>query len=280
MEITLLHASDIHFGKRFDPEAMDGFLRFVDAVTPDLLVLSGDFTQRAKVREYREARKFLDDLPRIPTVVTPGNHDVPLYRIWERVFLPHRNYRRYISQRLDYATHLPGVTVVALDSTAPRRAIVNGRIEESQLRYAAGAFEAAQEGDIKILVTHHNLALAPDPESDKILPGHIRCLEAFSRMGVELVISGHLHRGFVRREPSGAAGPETSPPMTIVHAGTTTSTRGRVGERGKNSLNLIRIGSEEILIEPQLFQRDTGEFSPSGRQALPRRSVLGRGEHT
>jgi hypothetical protein len=181
---------------------------------------------------------------------------------------------------LDYATYLPGVTVVALDSTAPRRAIVNGRIEESQLRYAAGAFEAAQEGDIRILVTHHNLALAPDPESDKILPGHIRCLEAFSGMGVELIISGHLHRGFVRRQPEAAAGPETSPPMTIVHTGTTTSTRGRAGERGKNSLNLIRIRSEELLVEPHLFQRDTGEFSPTGRQALPRRSVLGRGEHT
>jgi 3',5'-cyclic AMP phosphodiesterase CpdA len=245
MNVTLLHASDIHYGKRFDPGAMDGFLGLVETVRPDLLILSGDFTQRAKVREYQEARRFLDSLPPVPTVVTPGNHDVPLYRVWERAFLPHRNYREYIHRQLDYVTRVPGVTVVSLDSTAPRRAIVNGRISASQLRYAARAFGDAPEGDMKILVTHHNLTLAPDPESDKILPGHIRCLDAFSRMGVEFVLSVHLHRGFVSRPPGSGFGRKELPSMN----------------------------SEEILIEPHLFQRDIGEFTPSGRQMLPRRGA-------
>ena len=144
MELTLLHASDIHFGTHFDPEAADAFLRFLRVLAPDLLVISGDFTQRAKVKEYEEASAFLGNLRPIPVVVTPGNHDVPLYRIWERLFAPHRNYRAHISRELDTVTHVPGAVVVSLDSTAPLTAIVNGRIRDSQLLFAARAFDGSE----------------------------------------------------------------------------------------------------------------------------------------
>jgi len=270
MALTLLHASDIHFGKRFDPEAAEGFMSFLHGLSPHLLILSGDFTQRAKVREYEAARKFLDDLPPVPVVVTPGNHDVPLYRVWERLFAPHRNYRAYISKELNTVTRIPGATVVSLDSTAPHRAIVNGRIRGSQLLFAARAFQDAGDGDIRILVAHHNLAPAPDDEPDKILPGHRRCLGAFSRMGVELIVGGHLHRAFIGSSPGGHPEENGAPSMTIVHSGTTTSTRGRAGERGKNSLNVIRVTQDELQIAPHLFRRETGAFTPSGSHLLPR----------
>ena len=64
-------------------------------------------------------------------VVTPGNHDVPLYRVWERVFAPLRNYREFISPELDTVTKINGATVVSLNTTAPHRAIVNGRLRGS-----------------------------------------------------------------------------------------------------------------------------------------------------
>ena len=119
--LTIAHGSDLHFGKPFNVEASEAFLRSLDALDLDLLVLSGDFTQRAKVREYQEAREFLESLPDVTTVVTPGNHDVPLYRIWERLFFPLRNYRRYISTELDTITRIPG-RASASDTHGPTEA--------------------------------------------------------------------------------------------------------------------------------------------------------------
>ncbi|MHC4925410.1 MAG: metallophosphoesterase, partial [Planctomycetota bacterium] len=102
--VTLIHASDIHFGAPYDAAAGEAFQVAARALHADLVVVSGDFTQRAKTAEYEAARRWLDRLPDLPVVVTPGNHDVPLYRMLERVFQPYRNYRRWISPELDSVT--------------------------------------------------------------------------------------------------------------------------------------------------------------------------------
>jgi 3',5'-cyclic AMP phosphodiesterase CpdA len=270
MELTLLHASDIHFGKPFHPGAAEAFLRFLHRLSPDLLVFSGDFTQRAKVKEYEAARAFLDEIPRVPMVVTPGNHDVPLYRIWERILAPHKNYRQYISPELDAVTRIPGATVVSLDSTAPHTAIVNGRIRDAQLRFAARSFQESPEGDVRILVAHHNLARAPDYEPEQVLPGHRRYLASFAKMGVELVLGGHLHRGYVSSSLDVFPQEDGAPGIAIVHTGTTTSKRGRARERGQNSLNVIRVLKDEIRVLPHRLHGESGDFLPSGAHTLPR----------
>ena len=195
--LTILHGSDLHFGKPFDAEVAAVLRRTIEELSPDLLVFSGDFTQRAKVAEYRAARDFLAGLPDLPTVVTPGNHDVPLYRVWERAFSPLRNYREFISSELDTVTDLPGVRVVALNSTAPLQAIVNGRLRDRQLLFAAKAFRDLPEGDARVIVLHHHLVSAPDFSSDQVLPGFQRCFDAFSEMKVDLILGGHLHRAYI-----------------------------------------------------------------------------------
>lgn len=268
--VTLLHASDIHFGKPHDPAAMEALLRFLAAAQPQLLVLSGDLTQRAKIPEYEEARRFLHGLGDLRVVVTPGNHDVPLYRVFERLFAPLRNYRRYISEELDQVTRLPGITVVALDSTAPHRAIVNGHISDPQLLFAAQVFYDAPPGDARILVTHHNFIPAPDFEPQQFLPGYQRHLAALARMKVDLILGGHLHRSYVGSSLDAFPQAPGTRSMVIAHCGTTTSRRGRARERGENSLNLIRVGATEITVSPHLLDRRTGEFRPTGVHTYPR----------
>jgi 3',5'-cyclic AMP phosphodiesterase CpdA len=83
---TVVHLSDLHFG-RTDQALIDPLLARVHSEKPDCVVVSGDLTQRARVQEFRAARAFLDRLPR-PQVVVPGNHDVPLYRVLERMSRP------------------------------------------------------------------------------------------------------------------------------------------------------------------------------------------------
>lgn len=277
--LAIVHGSDLHFGRFHDGEAAEAFLRAAAAAAPGLIVLSGDLTQRAKIREYEAARAYLKRLPGVPTVLTPGNHDVPLYRILERWGAPYRNYRRYIQAELDTVTRVPGATVVALNSTAPWRAIVNGRIRPRQIEFARRSFEAAPRGDFRILVMHHHLASAPDYERDQPLPGAPEILVALEGMGVDLVLGGHLHRAYVASardaSPKGGRGPGT----LVVQCGTTTSRRGRARERGENSFNLIRVGRGSLEVTRYLHFREEGAFAPVSRYAFPRspRRVLSAG---
>ena len=80
---TVAHLSDPHFG-RIERATVQALIATVTEARPDVVVISGDLTQRAKEREFQEARQFLDALPS-PQIVVPGNHDVPLYNVLARV---------------------------------------------------------------------------------------------------------------------------------------------------------------------------------------------------
>jgi 3',5'-cyclic AMP phosphodiesterase CpdA len=271
--LTILHGSDLHFGKHHDSVAAEAFLRSAREIGPDLIVLSGDFTQRAKVREYEEARRYLGALPHVPTVVTPGNHDVPLYRIWERLLQPYRNYRSWISPELDSVTTLDGATVVALNSAAPRRAIVNGRIRPHQLALAASALREAAPDSVRIVVLHHHLSPAPDYERDRPLPGAHRILDALEKLGVELILAGHLHRAYIGNSLDTYPGEDREHGIVIVQSGTTTSKRGRARERSRCSFNLVRVTKELLEISHFMYFEKFGGFAPFSMHVFPRREA-------
>lgn len=274
--MIILHASDLHFGKPHRPAVSEALLAFVEEQDPDAIVVSGDLTQRARVREYRAARRFLRRLAPRPVVVTAGNHDVPLYRVWERLFAPYRNYRRYIDDRLDTVVDLdgsdagdPGATrLVALNSSAPLSAIVNGRLGHKQLDFAATAFARAEPGSLRVLVVHHNLLAPGGGDPIPMLPGASRVLELAGQWGVDLILSGHIHQSLLASaRPTG----HTDAGLPVVIAGTASSTRGRGREEGKNSINLIRVrkSSSEAIV--YLYSEDSGRFIPTESRRYPRR---------
>ena len=116
---TLLHISDLHFGPPYLPAVGEAVLRVAPELAPDAIVVSGDLTQRAKSEQFAEAAAFLERLPPVPRIVVPGNHDVPLYRAFERLKNPHRRYREYLGDSLNHVAELDGAVIVALDSTSP-----------------------------------------------------------------------------------------------------------------------------------------------------------------
>ena len=268
--IRILHISDLHFGPPYVPRVGEALLRLAPELEADAIVVSGDLTQRAKEEQFVEARAFLDRLPELPRLVVPGNHDVPLYRLRERLFEPHALYRRYISPDLDQVLRIDGATLVGLDSTAPRRAIVNGRIRREQLAFCTSSFLEAPEDDVRIVVAHHHFAPAPDYEGDRAMPKSKRAIERFTQLGVEVILGGHLHRAYVGNSLDVYPGIDRTHGITIVQSGTTTSRRGRAREREKNSLNVIEIGERLIGIFHYMFFDDTGTFSPVARYTFPR----------
>ena len=256
--LTVLHTSDLQIGKPYRPEAAEALVRAVDRLKPDLVVVAGDLTQRAKAREFKIARALLGRLGPAPVVVTPGNHDVPLYRIWERLLDPFRNWKRYVSAKLNTVTRLDRATVVALNSAAPRRAIVGGRLGEEQVAFAASAFSEAPDEHVRILVVHHHFVVTDDGSGGHPLPGARGHLDAFSRMGIDLLLGGHVHQTRIL-EPDD---PRTGVPFPVMSCGTTTSWRGRGVEADLNSMNLIRVEADRIEVVPHRLIPGGARFEP------------------
>ena len=268
--LTLLHASDLHFGPHYLPRVGDALVRAAHELAPDAIVISGDFTQRAKRVQYAAAAAFLERLPAVPRIVVPGNHDVPLYRVAERLFQPYRLYREYISPELDSVHRLPGAVIVALNSTAPLRAITNGRIDPAQLDFCADALRAVPPSDARIVVAHHHFAPAPDYEGGQVMPRAKRALDVFTALRVELILGGHLHRAYIGNSLDVYPGRDREHGVIIVQCGTTTSRRGRAREREKNSLNLIHIDADTIRVTHYMYFEDVGGFAPVSRHIFPR----------
>ena len=53
---SILHISDLHFGPPYVPEIGEDLLRSVAELEIDAIVVSGDFTQRAKPAQFAAAR--------------------------------------------------------------------------------------------------------------------------------------------------------------------------------------------------------------------------------
>ena len=275
-QLSLWQISDLHFGPPFDPVVAEAALRSVEALEPDAIIVNGDLTQRAKRTQFQEARTYLERLPAVPRIVVPGNHDVPLYRVYERLYQPHQLYQEIISPELNPILTLASATIVGLDTSAPRTAITNGLIRPWQLERCVDAFENSPPEKIRIVVAHHPFASAPDWLPDKLMPHSERAIRTFSRYGVELICGGHLHRGYVSNTLDFYPDVSRDHGILISQCGTTTSRRGRGREQFRNSFNWIEIIDDAIKITHFLYQPITDQFESFAYHVYPRqrRSTL------
>ncbi|HIA73780.1 MAG TPA: metallophosphoesterase [Gemmatimonadetes bacterium] len=270
--LRILHGSDLQMGRPFRPRAAQALRQLAFEVTPNLVVISGDLTQRAKAREFQAVWNFLEELPRVPLIVTPGNHDVPLYRFWERLTLPYRSWSRNIPRDLDSVTVVPGATVVALNSASPWSAIVGGRITRAQLRFARESFENEPTLGGRVLVIHHHFICKSTGGGGRPLPAAPGILKHIEEMGVDVVLSGHLHRMQVAMSRDLLPGEGSGVPL--ITAGTATSRRGRGKERGENSVNVLDLLDDRIEVTPHLLRNSEQVFEASETISLPRSRML------
>lgn len=238
---TIAHLSDLHFG-RHDGEVVAGLGRLMNATRPDLIVISGDFTQRARTSEFLLAQEFLAGLPS-PVLAVPGNHDVPLYDIASRWLRPLDKYRRFISPDLQPSFVDDEIAVVGIN-TARSLTWKNGRINERQIEHIRERLAEARPSAIRIVVTHHPFDLPPAASGEAVVGRAAMAISQLIRCRVDIILSGHLH---MRHAGSSARRYKVSGrPILLVQAGTATSTR----QRGElNSCNLLRIEREDISIE-------------------------------
>jgi 3',5'-cyclic AMP phosphodiesterase CpdA len=269
----ILQISDLHFGPHYVPEAGEALQQIVPSLEPDAIVVNGDLSQRAKRHQFEDARSFLQRLPRVPMLVIPGNHDVPLYRIAERLLKPHALYRSLICAELNPVLQIDGAVLAGIDSTSPRRAISNGRIHRKQLNRCAQIFEQAATGAVRIVVAHHHFAPGPDYLHDRTMPKARRSIDCFVDQGVELILGGHLHRSYIGNSLDFFPGNQRDRGIIIVQCGTSTSSRGRGRERNENTFNLVDVSAHLLTVVHYMYFEERAEFAPVSQHQFPR---LGR----
>lgn len=255
---TLVHISDLHFGAS-EEAVVASLVEVINTLKPDIVAVSGDLTQRARSREFKEARAFLDALPQ-PQIVVPGNHDIPLYNLFSRFARPLDKYRNYITEDLT-PMYLDEEMIVVGINTARSLTIKGGRINVEQIAWVRETLCALGKTIIKIVVTHHPFDL-PAGYSDRDLVGRAQlAIEALADCGIDLFLAGHLHISHTGQTATRYQIGSRS--ALVVQAGTATSTRSR-GEA--NSFNVIRIAYPSLFIERHVWDSRQGSFLRTGQE--------------
>ena len=270
--LTLLQISDLHFGTPYLPRVGAALQRIAPGLRADAIIVSGDLTQRARPEQFRQAREFIEQLPGLPWLAIPGNHDVPLYRIWERIADPLGAYRRHIGPDDDQVMELDDAVIVALNTTAPHRTIARGQIGREQIEFTRRALANVPPSAFRVLVAHHHFVGAPDRLHDRNMIGGRRAMKAFIEMGVDVILGGHLHRAFIGNSLDFFFEGPRDRGIILVQSGTSTSRQGRGRERERNSFNLVEIHHTWLQITHYLYYEATDAFRPMSRHRFPRTS--------
>lgn len=226
----IAHLSDIHFGAH-DPAIVAATVAWLEARKPDLVIISGDLTQRAKVDQFRQASAYLDDIRAAgcPILVVPGNHDVPLYNVVRRFAAPLDRYQRYIDPVLCPWFENDEIAVLGIN-TARSLTIKDGRMSHAQIAMLRERFAAVPSAKTRILVTHHPLfamPIAEDGELTEAVGRHREAIDAVADAGVHLALAGHFHRTYAEAALKMV---DSAGSVLVVQAGTATSTRLRNDE--------------------------------------------------
>jgi 3',5'-cyclic AMP phosphodiesterase CpdA len=248
----VVHISDLHFG-RTDERVVAALIRQLRELAPNVLVVSGDLTQRARARQFQEARRFLSTWDG-PKIVVPGNHDVPLENLFDRFFRPFAKYRKYITENMSPTFVDKELAIIGIN-TARSFTRASGNINDRQIEAAREFFCNVDPNALKIVVTHHPFDI-PESLTDKyLLRRSAHAIAALATCQADLYLAGHSHVPFaVLSERRYTVAHHTA---LIVQAGTSLSTRTRAAP---NSFNLIHVYRPAMTVEHFQWDLQSDQF--------------------
>ena len=228
----VLQISDPHFGTE-QPAVVEALAALARQQRPDLLVLSGDITQRARSAQFQAARTFMDRLG-APLLAVPGNHDIPLFDWWTRLRRPYARHIAVFGSELEPLHSSPDLMVVCVNTTRAWRH-KHGEVSGLQIDRVARILASARAEQLRVVVVHQPVAVTREEDLTNRLRGHAAALRRWAAAGADIAMGGHIHLPYVMALPGLAR------PMWAVQAGTAVSSRVREG--APNSVNLLRWGA-------------------------------------
>lgn len=263
---TLLQISDTHFGTERAP-VVQALLQLARDQAPDLVVLSGDITQRARRSQFSVARAFIDQLKPAALLAIPGNHDIPLFNLAARVFTPYANYSQAFGKNLEPVFETVHLLVIGVNTTRPRRHI-DGELSQQQIDRVAQRLQRAAASQLRIVVVHQPVLAIRASDEDNLLDGHRQAVPAWAAAGGDIIMGGHIHLPYVRSLRTTFA--DLPRDIWTVQAGTSVSSRIREGIA--NSVNLIRCDGahspRQCAVERWDYAAASGRFERHASQVL------------
>ena len=232
---VLLQISDPHFGTE-QPPVVEALAALARQQRPDLLVLSGDITQRARPAQFRAARAFMDRLD-APVLAVPGNHDIPLFELWMRLRHPYARHIAAFGPELEPVFCSPDLLVVCVNTTRAWRH-KHGEVSGLQIDRVARLLEGARAAQLRVVVVHQPAAVTRAEDASNRVRGHAAALQRWAAAGADLVMGGHIHLPYVMALHGLVR------PLWAVQAGTAVSSRVRKGV--PNSVNLLRWDADSV----------------------------------
>ncbi len=228
---VLLQISDTHFGTE-QPQVVEALVTLAAEQRPDMVVLSGDITQRARPAQFRAAKAFVQRLG-APVLAIPGNHDIALFNLWDRLTRPYARYATAFGIELEPVYVSQDLLVVGVNTTRPWRH-KNGEVSTAQIDRVAKLLSAASPAQLRVVVVHQPLAVTEARDQINLLRGHDDAVRAWAAAGADLLMGGHIHLPYMLALHGWARG------LWVVQAGTAVSSRIRPGV--PNSVNILRWG--------------------------------------
>lgn len=230
----IIHLSDLHFGTE-NKIAVDAIQNSLQTLKPDVIVISGDLTQRARTYQFKLAKEFINQLPTDKIICVPGNHDISLHNLIERFAIPYRKYQHYICQNLNPTYTDDTVAIFGINSTTPYK-VQDGIVTQDQLLACENFFRNQPENIIRIVTMHHNMLW---PEIHKVITNTRQVTGLFLKCHVDLILSGHLHDAYFEQIKN------NTEIMYAITAGTAISRRLRTQHNSFNELaidkNIVKI---------------------------------------
>lgn len=246
MATRLFHISDVHFGAE-DRAALARVERAVAQERPDLLVCTGDLTQRATHRQYRAAADWFGQFE-IPVWLDPGNHDMPYYNLWERFTEPYRRYNALRGRVSVPAFETEDLVLIPLKTTVrsqKRWPWSDGVVTQQAIEATLSVLERfANDHRLKVVTAHHPL-LGPEPDGPSRTIGGPEAFEQLARAGVNAILSGHTHVPFNEHRAIGLRSAQ------MIGAGTL-STRLRGGAPASYNALSYACGDNAIAVESRI----------------------------
>lgn len=231
--MRLLHLSDPHFGTEV-PTACEAVIELAREQRPEVLILSGDITQRARRRQFDAARTFVERLGIGAHLVIPGNHDIPLFNLWQRATDPYAGFRRSFGDIADREVANEHLLAIAVRSTRRWRH-KHGQVSDAQIEAVSRRLAAATRQQLRVVVVHQPMDVPRRAEEHNLLRNAGPAARAWAAAGADLVLGGHIHLPYVLPMSRRYSGMRRE--LWCVQAGTALSAR--VRREAPHSLNLI-----------------------------------------
>lgn len=224
--MIIVQLSDLHVGSQFQEDVFDQVVKEVNALKPDLIIITGDLTNEGLMKEYERCKKLLSRFETQKIITISGNHDYRNtgYLLFKK-FFPFETVNELDND----------VVVVTLGTSRPDRN--GGEVGHRQNLWLQRTMKKYKD-KVKILAMHHHLIAIPDTGSDELTvvdAGDV--LRTILDAKVDLVLCGHKHRPWMWNLGN----------LLVVNAGTATSER--VRGLFENSYNIITVSGKKVSVD-------------------------------